>query len=81
MIKPTGVKRWLVVWAVVLLTPALLAARPEKKKGCEASSFRADKKCQQAPEGGTSTGYLLAVGATCLGAVFVRTRFSGSSVS
>jgi hypothetical protein len=80
MIKPTGAKRWLVVWAVVLLTPVLLAARPDKKKGCEASSF-ADKKCQQAAEGGTSTGYLLAVGATCLGAVFVRTRFSGSSVS
>lgn len=81
MIKTTSAKRWLVVWVVVLLTPVLLVARPDKKKGCEASSFRSDKKCQQVPEGGASTGYLLAVGATCLGAVFVRTRFSGSSVS
>ena len=80
MKKATGAKKWLAVWAVVLLTPVLLAAKPGKK-GCDASSVRSDSHCQTVPEGGTSTSYLLAVGAMCLGAVFVRSRFSGSSAS
>jgi hypothetical protein len=81
MKRPIGAKKWLAVCALVFLTPALLAAKPDKKKGCDASSFRSDKKCQQVPEGGAATGYLLAVGAMCLGAVFVRSRFSSSSLS
>ena len=80
MKKAMSAKRWLAVWAVVLLTPVLLAAKPGKK-GCDASSVRSDRHCQQVPEGGTSPSYLLAVGAMCLGAVFVRSRFSGSSLS
>ena len=80
MKKATGAKKWLAVWAVVLLTPVLLAAKPGKK-GCDASSIHADRKCQQVPEGGASSAYLLAVGAMCLGAVIVRSRISGSSIS
>jgi len=80
MKKAMSAKRLLAVGVVVLLTPALLAAKPGKK-GCDASSIHSDRKCQQVPEGGSSSGYLLAVGAMCLGAVFVRSRFTGSSLS
>jgi len=70
-----GSKRLLAVAALLLLTPlALFAERPNHKKGCD-TSFRADKRCQQVPEGGSEAAYLAAIGLTCLGAMLVRSRF------
>lgn len=66
--------RWLLLGAVVLLTPMLLSAKPKPKKGCGDDSFHGDRNCQQVPEGGTSAGYLLALGATCLGAMLIRSH-------
>jgi len=37
--------------------------------------------CQSVPEGGSTSGYLLAVGATCLGGMFVRSRLSKPRLS
>jgi hypothetical protein len=39
------------------------------------------KPCQSVPEGGSSAEYLLAVGATSLGAMFVRSRLSKPRLS
>ena len=39
------------------------------------------KPCQSVPDGGSSAEYLLAVGATSLGAVFVRSRLSKPRLS
>jgi hypothetical protein len=64
--------RWLLLGAVVLLTPMLVSAKP--KKGCGDDAFRGDRNCQQVPEGGSTAAYLLALGATCLGAMVLRSR-------
>ena len=70
-----GPKKLLAVGALVLLTPLVLfAERPNHKKGCD-TSFRADRKCQQVPDGGSSAVYLATFGITCLGAMLVRSRF------
>lgn len=39
------------------------------------------KPCQSVPDGGSSAEYLLAVGATSLGAMLVRSRLSKPSLS
>ena len=65
--------RWLLLGAVVLLTPILASAKPKKTCGGD-DSFHGDRNCQQVPEGGSSAGYLLALGATCLGAMMLRSR-------
>ena len=73
--RTKGPKKLLAVAAVLLLTPLFLfAERPHNKKGCD-TSFRADKHCQQVPEGGSNGGYFIAIGLTCLGAMLVRSRF------
>jgi len=78
-----GSQRWLVTGALVLLTPAFLIAHPGKPKGgCSDDSWRNDgKNCQAVPEGGSSAGYLLALGVTCLGAMFVRSRLRNTDPS
>ena len=71
----------LAVGALVLLTPLLLfAERPtdHHKRGCDTAFRGQDKNCQQVPEGGSNAGYLLALGATCLGAMLVRSRLRSS---
>lgn len=72
-------KKWLLIGALVLLTPVFsLAEHPEHDKGCNPH----ERRCQQqVPDGGSGVGYLLAVGATCLGAMVVRSRSSKSRVS
>jgi hypothetical protein len=76
-------KKWLLIGtALVLMTPVLsLAQRDHEdrdhKRGCEPH----ERGCQQVSEGGSAATYLLAVGATCLGAMFVRSRFGKSHVS
>jgi len=69
-------KNWLLAGALVFLIPVFSVAHPsDKDKGC---SFRDSKKCRQVPDGGSAATYLLAVGATCLGALMVRSRFDKS---
>ena len=62
-------KKWLLLGALVLLIPAFSFARPVKEK---------DTPRRQVPDGGSAPIYLLAVGATCLGMMAVRSRFDKS---
>jgi len=75
-------KKWLLLGALVLLIPAFSVAQPgkdkDKDKGCGA---RGHEKCREVPEGGSAFNYLLTVGATCLGAMAVRSRFNKSANS
>ena len=70
-------KKWLLTGALVLMLPALSVAQHkdhgdrDHKKACNPH----ESGCQQMPDGGSAAGYLLAVGATCLGAMLVRSRF------
>jgi len=68
--------KWsLAMTALLLLTPALSAARhPEKGKGCR--DYDRDQKCRQVPEGGSTAAYLLGAGVICLGAMAVRSRLA-----
>jgi hypothetical protein len=75
-------KKWLLLGALVLLIPVFSVAQPlnkekdkDKDKGCR------NEKCRQVPDGGSTANYLLAVGATCLGAVLVRSRFDKAKIS
>lgn len=53
--------------------PNIFGCQPaERSRGCDLRD-RA-KKCRQVPDGGTGAIYLLAVGASCLGATVVRSR-------
>jgi len=75
-------KKWLLIGALILMTPVLsLAQRDHQdrdhKKGCGPH----EHGCQQLSEGGSAASYLLAVGATCFGAMLVRSRFGKSPVS
>jgi hypothetical protein len=69
-------KKWLLLGALVLLTPVFTLAHSPKDGGCGVG-----QKCRQVPDGGSAASYLLAVGATCLGAMLVRSRFDKSRSS
>lgn len=64
-------KKWLLLGALVLLIPAFSFAQPGKEK---------DTPRRQVPDGGSAPIYLLAVGATCLGAMAIRSRFDKSEI-
>ena len=76
-------KRWLLIGALALLMPVLAAGqRADKHKGgCDNRDSRNSRGCQQVPDGGSTAGYLLAVGATCLGAMVLRSRSSKARLS
>ena len=77
-------KRWLLIGALALLMPALaLANGPDRHKGggCDNRDSRNSRGCQPVPDGGSTAGYLLAVGATCLGAMVLRSRSSKARLS
>ena len=62
--------------ALLLLVPASLSARPrdnDRDKKCDGRGLR-ERKCEQVPEGGSATIYLLGAGLTCLGAMVIRSR-------
>jgi hypothetical protein len=71
-------KRWLAVAMLVSLASVFVVAQPANnsgRKGCGWDDDRSGgKRCQQVPDGGSGTGYLLTVGAVCLGALLVRSR-------
>jgi hypothetical protein len=64
--------KWWLAAALMFLAPAAMMASPHDR-GCDP---RHGSKCQQVPEGGSTAIYLLGAGMTCLGAIFLRTRFS-----
>ena len=66
-------KKWLLLGALVLLIPAFSFAQPGDPCGYH-------QKCRPVPDGGSAPIYLFAVGATCLGAMAVRTRFDKSKI-
>ena len=69
-------RKWLLLGALVLLIPVFSVAQPSNNaQGCDY------RKCRQVPEGGSAAGYLLAVGATCLGAMLVRSRADKPRIS
>jgi len=79
MTNPRSARWWLVSAAVLLLTTGLSASPGEYiKKGCSNNDY--DGKCPHVAvvvpvaEGGSAVGYLLGVGVTFLGALFVRSR-------
>jgi hypothetical protein len=77
--------RWLVLGAFILLTPAFLIAgpqrNPEPSRGCGGDHYDRGKKCTPVPDGGESASYLLAAGATCLGAMFIGSRIRSGRLS
>jgi len=75
MIKKNG-KWWLAV-ALCCLAPMAYADRDHHHR-CDPYSRR---DCQQAPEGGSTSIYLLAAGLTCFGAMFLRSRLAKPSQS
>ncbi len=56
---------------LLCLAPLTLAAKPNHDKGCDDDRH---KDCHQVPEGGSGIIYLLAAGATCAGAMVIRSR-------
>lgn len=77
-------KRWLLIGALALLTPTLAVAQHGDKHGgggCDNRDSRNSRGCQPVPDGGSAAGYLLAVGASCLGAIVLRSRSSKTRLS
>lgn len=74
------ISKQLLVVALMCLTPVALSARQDKDKdrGCD---HKRGRDCQQAPEGGSAAIYLLGAGVTCLGAMFIRSRFAKPTLS
>lgn len=74
-----SLKRKCLLAAVVLLclAPASFAGQPNRDRRCDPRR----RNCQQVPEGGSAAVYLLGVGITCLGAMFVRSRSANPSQS
>lgn len=75
-------KKWLLTGALVLMTAVLSFAQhtdhgDRGHKVCKPH----ERGCPQMPDGGSAAGYLLAVGATCVGAMLVRSRFGKPPVS
>jgi hypothetical protein len=71
-------KCWLVIIALILLTPIFSAAQQaERSRGC-GKYDRNDRKCRQVPDGGSGAIYLLGIGVSCLGATLIRSRRSKS---
>lgn len=75
-------KKWLLIGALLLLTPVLSLAQHTDRRDREPKRCNPHERgCQQVPDGGSAASYLLAVGATCLGAMVVRSRFGKARVS
>lgn len=76
-------KKWLLIGALVLMTPVLSLAQhtDHGDRGHKRECNPHERGCQQVPDSGSAASYLLAVGATCLGAMLVRSRFGKPRVS
>ncbi len=69
-------KKWWLAAALLCLMPATMVARPQRDRDRGCDPGHRDRRCQQVPEGGSAAIYLLGIGVTCLGAMFLRSRFS-----
>ena len=69
--------KWLLIMLLLSVAPVALAERGGRN-GCDQK--HPPKKCQQVPEGGSTLMYVLGAGMTCLGAVYIRSRASKSSL-
>ena len=74
MISRRQLKQWLCSLAFVLFIPTFLAAQQPSNQGTGKSGVCPSVQCLQAADGGSSLGYLLVAGATCLGAMFLCGR-------
>ncbi len=73
------ISKQLLVVALLCLTPVALSAKQDKDRGgCD---HKRGRDCQQAPEGGSAAIYILGAGVTCLGAMFLRTKFAKPTLS
>jgi hypothetical protein len=72
-------KRWLALVALLCMVPSAYAIKPDRARRCDEQTWSA-RKCQAVPEGGSAAVYLLGVGITCLGAMFIRSRASKPSL-
>jgi hypothetical protein len=76
--------KWWLAFALMCLLPTTLLAHDRGK--CDQWWNWRDQNCKQQPsqpqsmpEGGSSAVYLIAAGATCLGAMLVRRRLAKAS--
>jgi len=78
MINPKT--KWWLTAALICLSPFAMALKgPGKDRGgCDHNRGR---DCQQAPEGGSAAIYILGAGVTCLGAMFIRSRYAKPTLS
>jgi len=56
---------------LMFLVPSSFARPKDRDHGCDP---KRDRRCEQVPEGGSATIYLLGAGITCLGAIVIRSR-------
>jgi hypothetical protein len=69
MTKIRNYKSLLAVGAVLVLTPVLSLTQTAKPGTCPTAVG-----CMQAADGGSTAEYLIALGACCLGGIFLRAR-------
>ncbi len=86
-------KRWLFIGALVLFMPVFSVAQRGNDRhhhrggggSCGGDGGGWDRHnsnpCQQVPDGGSTFGYLLALGTASLGAIFVRSRLDKSRIT
>jgi len=85
MISVRNTRRLLLPLAFLLLTGVFAVAQkptaptPDDRRGCHDRDHH--NNCWQAPDGGSTSAYLIGVGAACLGAIFVRSRFTKRQAS
>ena len=69
-------KWWLAAILIGCLVPTAFAGQGgrDRDRGCD--THNRNKHCQQVPEGGSTSIYLLGAGLTCFGAMFLRSRIT-----
>jgi len=67
-------KWWLVLATLLIIAPSTFASNVRNSRGCDQRISAS--KCQQVAEGGPAAVYVLGMGITCLGAMFIRSRMS-----
>ncbi len=77
---PNAARKWLLGASLLCLAPSLFALDPDFDRDHRKCNPH-DNCQQQAPEGGSAAIYLLAAGLTCLGATYLRSRFSKPNLS
>lgn len=74
-------KWWLALVALLFMVPGAYAAKPDRARKCGEHWNGRNCLQVQVPEGGSAAVYVLGVGITCFGAMFIRSRVSRPSLS